>query len=154
MDLVREYLGITGGQAAKGVAVAGPAVHTQSLQQLSEDIEVQFAGAPIQPVNDFAGDLRGYMRITVPIATHPQNWETHSVINQAKQLKDTELNIVIDCGRKDFFLEVNRALHQQLLDDGISHVYEEHAGGHSWDYWKRAIKRQIPYIATQFKNAD
>ena len=88
------------------------------------------------------------------ITTHPQNWETLSVVNLAKQLKDTELNIVIDCGRKDFFLEVNRELHLQLLDDGISHLYEEHAGGHSWDYWRAGIERQIPYIATQFKNAN
>lgn len=88
------------------------------------------------------------------IATHPQNWETHSVINLAKQLRDTELNIVIDCGRNDFFLRVNRELHFQLLEDGISHLYEEHSGGHNWDYWKRAIERQVPYIATQFKNAE
>jgi S-formylglutathione hydrolase FrmB len=87
------------------------------------------------------------------IATHPQNWDKYTVINQAKQLKDAELNIVLDCGRSDFFLEVNRALHQQLLEGGISHVYEEHAGGHNWHYWQRAIERQIPYIATQFQNA-
>jgi S-formylglutathione hydrolase FrmB len=88
------------------------------------------------------------------ITDYPENWEKYSVINLAKQLKDTELNISIDCGRNDFFLKVNRALHQQLLDDGISHVYQEHSGGHGWDYWRAAIKRQIPYVATQFKNAS
>ncbi|MGZ0655606.1 alpha/beta hydrolase [Coraliomargarita sp. W4R72] len=88
------------------------------------------------------------------ISEFPANWEQYSVINLAKQLKDTELNIAIDCGRDDFFLKVNRELHQQLLDDGISHVYQEHAGAHNWDYWRAAIQRQIPYIAAQFNRAD
>jgi S-formylglutathione hydrolase FrmB len=88
------------------------------------------------------------------MTTHPQNWQAHTVINLAKQLKDNDLNIVIDCGRDDFFLKVNRALHQQLLEDGVSHIYEEHAGGHSKEYWKASIERQIPYIATQFKAAQ
>jgi S-formylglutathione hydrolase FrmB len=87
------------------------------------------------------------------MSEYPQNWERYSVINQAKQLKDGDLNIVIDCGRDDFFIGVNRALHQQLLEDGISHLYEEHAGAHNWDYWKASIERQIPYVATQFKAA-
>jgi S-formylglutathione hydrolase FrmB len=88
-----------------------------------------------------------------PISTHAQHWDEYTVINQAKQLQDTELNIVLDCGRNDFFLGVNRALHLQLLEDGISHLYEEHAGGHNWAYWNAAIARQIPYIATQFQKA-
>jgi S-formylglutathione hydrolase FrmB len=87
------------------------------------------------------------------INTHAQHWEDYTVINLAKRLKDTELNIVLDCGRNDFFLGVNRALHLQLLQDGISHIYEEHAGGHNWAYWQAAIERQIPYIATQFQKA-
>jgi S-formylglutathione hydrolase FrmB len=85
------------------------------------------------------------------ISDYPENWEQYSVINLAKQLKDTELNISIDCGRDDFFIPVNRALHIQLLNDGISHVYQEHAGRHNWDYWSAAIQRQIPYIAVQFQ---
>jgi S-formylglutathione hydrolase FrmB len=88
------------------------------------------------------------------IADYPENWEKYSVITLAKQLKDTELNISIDCGQEDFFREVNRALHQQLLNDGISHVYQEHAGQHNWDYWRAAIKRQMPYIAAQFNTVD
>ena len=88
------------------------------------------------------------------IKTHPENWEANAVINLAKELKDNDLAIVIDCGRDDFFLKVNRALHEQLLEDGISHIYEEHAGGHNIEYWRASIKRQIPYIATQFKKAD
>ena len=84
------------------------------------------------------------------ISTHRENWEEHTVVNQVKKLKDEEIKIVLDCGRGDFFLQVNRALHMQLLGDGISHIYEEHAGVHNWQFCKEAIDRQFPYIATQF----
>jgi S-formylglutathione hydrolase FrmB len=87
------------------------------------------------------------------IGTHRVNWEEHTVINQAKKLKDEEIKIVLDCGRGDFFLQVNRALHMQLLQDGISHIYEEHEGVHNWQFCKDAIERQFPYIATQFAKA-
>jgi S-formylglutathione hydrolase FrmB len=84
------------------------------------------------------------------ISTNRENWEEHTVINQAKKLKDEEIKIVLDCGRGDFFLQVNRALHMQLLKDGISHISQEHEGVHNWQFCKEAIERQFPYIATQF----
>ena len=87
------------------------------------------------------------------ISTHRENWEEHTVVNQVKKLKDEEIKIVLDCGRGDFFLQVNRALHMQLLQDGISHIYEEHEGAHNWQFCKDAIERQFPYIATQFAKA-
>ncbi len=85
------------------------------------------------------------------IETHPENWETHTVINLAKTLKPGDLAISLDCGTSDFFLQVNRNLHQQLLDQHIVHNYEEHPGKHDWIYWKEAIKRQMKFIDRQFR---
>ena len=85
------------------------------------------------------------------IEENKRNWEKYTVINLARDLKDGELAIVLDCGDNDFFLGVNRALHEQLNDDGISHKYEEHSGVHNWDYWREAIKRQMPFIAEHLK---
>lgn len=82
--------------------------------------------------------------------SHPENWETYTVINQAKTLKDGDLTISIDCGSEDFFIGVNRALHQQLLNDGITHTYAEHPGAHTWAYWAEAIKRQMEFIDQHF----
>ncbi len=87
------------------------------------------------------------------MSKHWENWEEHTVINQARKLKDNQIKIVLDCGRGDFFLPVNRALHKQLLEDGISHIYEEHEGVHNWQFCKDAIHRQFPYIASQFANS-
>ncbi len=40
-----------------------------------------------------------------------------------------------DCGSEDILIEHNRMLHRDLKGAGIPHVYEEFAGGHTWDYW-------------------
>jgi len=87
------------------------------------------------------------------IKKHPENWEKLTVINLAKTLKDGDLTIALDCGKGDFFLKVNRALHKQLLDAGVQHHYTERPGKHNWTYWKGAIQRQIPVIDKQFKAA-
>lgn len=85
------------------------------------------------------------------IETHPENWEQYTVINQAKELEPDELAISIDCGSEDFFIEVNRALHTQLLEAGIKHGYTEMPGGHNWGYWNDAIQRQMHFIDQQFQ---
>jgi len=88
------------------------------------------------------------------IKTHPENWETHTVVNLAKNIKPGDLAISLDCGTEDFFLQVNRNLHQQLIDQKIVHHYEEHPGSHNWDYWKDAIKRQMAFMDQQFKTSS
>jgi len=85
------------------------------------------------------------------IDAHPENWKKYSVVTLAKTLKPNELAISIDCGDKDFFLKVNRALHTQLTDAGIAHNYIEKPGAHNWIYWQEAIKRQMLFIANEFE---
>ena len=80
---------------------------------------------------------------------HPGNWETHTVINQAKSLQKDNLYLSMECGTEDFFLEVNRALDKQLTAAGIDHAYAEHPGAHTGEYRAEAIKRQMAWIADQ-----
>jgi S-formylglutathione hydrolase FrmB len=88
------------------------------------------------------------------IEAHPENWEKYSVINVAKELKPNELALALDCGYDDFFIGVNRALHNQLIDAGIAHEYIEKAGKHTWSYWKASLLRQMPFIDAHFRKAD
>ena len=74
---------------------------------------------------------------------HPENWEKHTVINQISRLKNRDLAICIDCGTEDFFLEVNRATRNKLLEMKIEHDYCERPGGHGWGYWNNVF----PYAA-------
>eukprot|EP00562_Extubocellulus_spinifer_P011906 CAMPEP_0178545570 /NCGR_PEP_ID=MMETSP0697-20121206/3704_1 /TAXON_ID=265572 /ORGANISM="Extubocellulus spinifer, Strain CCMP396" /LENGTH=244 /DNA_ID=CAMNT_0020178129 /DNA_START=696 /DNA_END=1428 /DNA_ORIENTATION=+ len=83
-----------------------------------------------------------------PIDDHPERWEEHSVVTQAAKRLDqsSNLNLALDCGTEDFFLGVNRALHQQLLEMKVLHDYTERPGGHGWPYWKKAILYQMVYV--------
>jgi S-formylglutathione hydrolase FrmB len=53
-----------------------------------------------------------------------------------------------DCGVDDPLIESNRLLHQQLVDGGITHLYEEFPGDHSNAYWNRQIGRTLQYFDT------
>ncbi len=51
-----------------------------------------------------------------------------------------------DCGTADQLISYNRSLHQQLEIAGISHIYEEFAGGHEWTYWQQHIRETLLYF--------
>jgi S-formylglutathione hydrolase FrmB len=81
----------------------------------------------------------------------PQRWNQGVVINNLRELKAGELNIYVDVGIKDTFLEVNRALHKRLLEMGIPHIYIERPGRHDDPYWRAAIKYQLFFFNETFK---
>lgn len=103
-------------------------------------------GLDIRPFPDkwnikkYLGDMNEY----------PENWDANTVVELAKDLKDGELAISVDCGSGDFFVEVNRAFKAVLESKGVAFEYQEHPGGHSWDYWSAAIIRQMPFIVEHF----
>lgn len=48
-----------------------------------------------------------------------------------------------DCGTDDALLEQNRTFHRYLERIGYPHHYEEHPGGHDWEYWDTHIRDAI-----------
>lgn len=80
-------------------------------------------------------------------------WTLHSAINQIDRIKNGDINIILDCGTSDFFLEVNRNFHKALLDAKINHDYIERPGGHTWTYWKNAIIYQLLFFRNNFNSA-
>jgi S-formylglutathione hydrolase FrmB len=83
-------------------------------------------------------------------ATHPYNWNNNTVINMVDTLHNGALKIIFDCGVDDFFLQVNRSLHQKLLDKKIDHNYTERPGAHNWEYWNNAVKYQFLFFREFF----
>ena len=77
-------------------------------------------------------------------------WEQHSVINRIHLAGDKPMDLIIDCGVDDFFLEVNRALHERMLYLNIPHHYIERPGEHNWEYWQEAIKYQLLFFYNVF----
>ena len=51
-----------------------------------------------------------------------------------------------DCGKDDALFRSNVALHRQLEEAGIPHVFEELSGDHSNTYWNRNIERTLIYF--------
>jgi S-formylglutathione hydrolase FrmB len=78
---------------------------------------------------------------------HPDRWAANSVITLAETLPPSELAISIDCGADDFFITVNRNLHQLLVTRKVPHDYTERPGSHGWEYWANAIKYQMLFIS-------
>ena len=82
--------------------------------------------------------------------SHKDVWDKNVVVNLIDFLQNDDLKIIVDCGVKDFFIQVNRNLHQKLLDKNIAHDYTERPGEHNWPYWNNAVKYQLLFFRRNF----
>ncbi len=85
--------------------------------------------------------------------TSPGNWDAYSVINLVDGLTKGQLNMMIDCGVDDFFLTVNRKLHEKLVAQKIPHEYIEREGGHTRNYWANSVDYHFFYFKRMFTQA-
>lgn len=83
-------------------------------------------------------------------AANRKRWDEYTVINQIDKIQNGDLAIIIDCGESDFFLEVNKALHQRLLGRGIDHDFITRPGTHNRIYWNNSIDYQILFFEKFF----
>lgn len=83
-------------------------------------------------------------------SAYPTRWEEYSVKAVVKKPSEFPLKIIIDCGTEDFFYDINKALHQQLLQLKVKHEYIERPGGHTWQYWANAVPYQLLFFQRFF----
>ncbi|WP_321332354.1 alpha/beta hydrolase family protein [uncultured Bacteroides sp.] len=83
-------------------------------------------------------------------AANKQLWDEHTVINQIDKIQNGDLAIIIDCGESDFFLNVNKDLHERLLARGINHDFITRPGAHNSAYWNNSIDYQILFFSKFF----
>lgn len=84
-------------------------------------------------------------------AEYPERWEKNTVINMLYLLTAKSLSLIIDCGTEDFFYEVNKKLHEQLLYRNIPHDYIARPGSHNWNYWANAVEYQMLFMHRFFE---
>ncbi|MBP6066242.1 alpha/beta hydrolase family protein [Bacteroides sp.] len=84
-------------------------------------------------------------------AANKKRWDEHTVINLANTIENGDLALIIDCGEADFFLEVNKSLHQRLLARKIDHDFILRPGAHNGAYWNNSIDYQILFFDKFFK---
>jgi S-formylglutathione hydrolase FrmB len=84
------------------------------------------------------------------ITDFPENWEKNTVINMLDLAKSNKLKLIIDCGVDDFFIDVNRNLHDKMLSLKIDHDYIERPGKHNIEYWENSLKFQLLFFHNFF----
>lgn len=82
---------------------------------------------------------------------YPERWKENTVINMTHLLVPNRLALIIDCGRDDFFYNVNVKLHDELVYKNIPHDFIIRPGAHTWPYWANAIKYQLLFFNDFFK---
>lgn len=86
------------------------------------------------------------------IAEFPENWEKNTVVNMLGLVENNNLNLIIDCGVDDFFIDVNRELHKKMLVLKIKHDYIERPEKHNIDYWENSLKFQVLFFYNFFND--
>ncbi|MEJ8803198.1 alpha/beta hydrolase [Pontibacter sp. H249] len=81
-----------------------------------------------------------------PKAENQQLYEQHSIVHMVPQLKQSNLQFMIDCGIDDFLIEDNRELHRRLVAEKVPHDYIERPGAHSWIYWSNALEYHLLFF--------
>ena len=96
------------------------------------------------PLNWNIPDMLGEM------ASNRQRWDENTAMELVKQLKNHDVEIAFDCGESDFFIEVNKALHERLLSLGIDHDFSTRPGGHTDQYWANSLDYQLLFFQKYF----
>lgn len=83
--------------------------------------------------------------------SNPERWAAHTVTNMVPQIKEANLNLIIDCGSEDFFSGVNADLHRKLLDAKVPHDYTSRPGVHNAKYWANSLLYTLLFFHENFK---
>ncbi|ALS00499.1 esterase [Enterococcus silesiacus] len=51
------------------------------------------------------------------------------------------------CGTEDFLYQDNQTFRSKAAQTLAHYSYEEHAGGHTWDFWNQVIQRVLAYFS-------
>lgn len=138
---------------ARGRAISGLSMGGHGAMFLAAQFPEQFGavgsmsgGLDLSPFPD-NWELREILGDPV---TNADNWKEYSVLGQLSAFKGRKIPILIDCGLDDFFLTVNEAAHERLLELGIPHDYVLRPGGHTWDYWRKVAPQHLLFFAQFF----
>jgi enterochelin esterase family protein len=75
------------------------------------------------------------------------NWEESRRAQLANAVQKRGLDLVwFSTGKDDFLIETTRATVAMLERHGFDVVYEESAGGHTWDNWREYLGRFAPLL--------
>ena len=93
-------------------------------------------------------------KILGPFELFPDRWNSNSVLNMVEMIPEGFMPILIDCGYDDFFIDINRTLHNRLIEKNVPHTYIEKPGGHNWDYWTNTLDEHLRFFENAFNGSN
>ncbi len=140
------------GRALAGISMGGHGAAFIALRH--PDIFLGFAstsgGLDLRP---FPNEWN-LKKILGPPSQNNTHWTEYSAVSQIEKLNGQNLKIYLDCGKDDFFVQVNRNFHLSLKERNIPHLYLENEGGHDADYWVRSMQYIMAFVYGMFYSGD
>lgn len=78
----------------------------------------------------------------------PERWKEYSAWDQAEKFTTANVRLLIDCGEDDTktgAIQDSRQMHERLRELGVPHIWREHAGTHSWEYWSTHLPEHLNF---------
>lgn len=101
-------------------------------------------------------DIRGTDRVGSKLTLTDRSVRDHSAldfIDWVGPVTKEELKTVawfLDCGDDDHLLQLSVDLHLKMHKAGIPCELRVHNGGHTWEYWHRALYSALPFASRNF----
>lgn len=107
------------------------------------------------------GDLEGYMQPHAAARLLGPKGGPYAKQYDVMELSASRIDdpqrpyLYMDCGRDDTLVYPhNVRLHEHLSSIGYTHVYQEFAGGHTWEYWKEHLPDALRFVENCFRHAQ
>lgn len=140
------------GRAITGLSMGGFGALNITLNNLNKFGAVGSMSGGVDPRKFYQN--WGLQKVFGNIKSDAEYWDSKVIINNAYRFVNSNTAIIIDCGKRDFFIETNRELHRQLIELGIPHEYIEKPGQHDWHYWNKAVRKQIKFLSKALNKAQ
>ena len=81
-----------------------------------------------------------------------EEWNKHSVLSRAECFTTAGVAVLFDTGTSDSLsVEDCRELRVRLQELGVTHVYREYPGGHTWKYWRDRLPEHLDFHRAAFR---
>jgi S-formylglutathione hydrolase FrmB/lysophospholipase L1-like esterase len=83
-----------------------------------------------------------------PMEEFPDRWKEYSVWDQAEKFQTANVRLLFDCGEDDTktgAIVDSRQLHERLTELRVPHIWREHTGTHSWEYWSGHLHEHLNF---------
>lgn len=85
------------------------------------------------------------------LATNEAHWRENTAMYLIEEFAEADLRLLFDSGVDDYLvIDENRVFSAKLEEAGIEHIFREHPGAHTWEYWSEHISEHLEFHAEGF----